>query len=121
MKSLNKIIIWLFSFLFWGMLSLSRAADIFPYADIHLQSKKLKEFTFIKKKETRDTEFYLFETEDQYLQIEKISGAGEQTANVLIEDDIISIKAIYANSLSAYPGDLSNEIVCKRKVFTNLS
>ena len=39
----------------------------------------------------------------------------EKSKNIFINNEIIGIKALYDNALSAYPGDVSNEIVCDER------
>ena len=49
------------------------------------------------------------------LRIEAISGIDKKSADALIEDEIITIRALYGAALSPYPGQISNQIVCNKK------
>lgn len=51
----------------------------------------------------------------EFLSIEKIRGIKEASAKAIIQDSTFNIEAVYVNALSAYPGEVSNEIVCNEK------
>lgn len=81
---------------------------------IGISSEKLKGFRMIKKMSQRESEIYVFENDSEkaFLQIEKIEQINRKSAGILIQDKIVSVQAIYANAFSAYPGEVSNKIVC---------
>ncbi len=82
--------------------------------DIGINSEKLKDFRLIKEMDHKDSKIYVFENDKErgFLQIEKIEQINRKSADILIKDKIVSVQAIYANAFSAYPGEVSNKIVC---------
>lgn len=47
--------------------------------------------------------------------IEAITDIDIKSADILINDKILTIKALYGNALSPYPGEISNELICNEK------
>ncbi len=112
MKSWNKRIIMLS--LVWGAM-FNACLPEGNCDDAGISSEKLKDFRFIKEADHEDSKIYIFESDDKekgFLQIEKIEPINRKSADILIKDKIVSVQAIYANAFSAYPGEVSNKIVC---------
>lgn len=72
-------------------------------------------FAMVEKFDRKHSQGYVFRRDDETLHIEKMEGIDGKSSNILIQDEMTSINALYANSLSAYPGDVSNKIVCNEK------
>ena len=83
--------------------------------DIGLTSKFLKDLSLNEEFERRDSHIFVFGDHERKLQIEKIEGIDQRSADILINGEIISIEALYANALSAYPGEVSKVIVCNER------
>lgn len=111
MKSWNKRIIML-SLVFGAMLNACLPEG--NCDDTGINSEKLKDFRLIKEMDHKDSKIYVFENDKEggFLQIEKIEQINRKSADILIKDKIASVQAIYANEFSAYPGEVSNKIVC---------
>lgn len=69
-------------------------------------------FKLVEKFDRKYSQVYILRQDDKILQLEKIEGIDDKSSDILIQDEITGINALYANSLSAYPGDVSNKIVC---------
>lgn len=54
----------------------------------------------------------IFNKSENLLKIEVIKGIDKRSADILLEDNIIMIRALYGNALSPYPGEISNELIC---------
>jgi len=80
--------------------------------DIGLRSEYLREFSLEDQYEQKSSKKYFFVKGEEKLQIEKIEGIDQQSSDTLTDSEIMSIQALYANALSAYPGEVSNKIVC---------
>jgi hypothetical protein len=57
-----------------------------------------------------DSTVYTFTNEASVLKIEVLEHIEPSDANILIQDGVMGIQALYANALSPYPGDISNKI-----------
>jgi len=79
---------------------------------ITLQSDNLEKFTLVETRILDTSELYIYSFEEDVLRISKWIVLDDKSAEILIEDNIFNIEASYANSFSAYPGEVSNEIVC---------
>jgi len=106
MKNLERVL-FIFVLLFF-----SAGVSIQAKESFGLTSKILKGFQLLTIDESPDGAAFEYKHDQELLRIENINGLDKHSANILINDDILSIRAIYANSFSPYPGDLSNEIVC---------
>lgn len=53
--------------------------------------------------------------EDKVLRIEAITGIGKASADMLMEDEALAVKALYEAALSPYPGEVSYLIVCNER------
>lgn len=53
--------------------------------------------------------------ENKVLKIEAITGIGKASAGLLLEDEALTVKALYEAALSPYPGEISNQIVCNER------
>lgn len=52
---------------------------------------------------------------EDVLRVKAISGVDRKSADVLVEEEKVTIKALYGAALSPYPGQISNQIVCTEK------
>lgn len=84
-------------------------------SEIGLTFKNHGNFTMVEKFDRKYSQGYVFRRDDETLRIEKIEGIDGKSSDILTGDEMLSINALYANSLSAYPGDVSNKIVCNEK------
>lgn len=53
--------------------------------------------------------------ENKVLKIEAITGIDKASADLLLEDEALTVKALYEAALSPYPGEISNQIVCNER------
>ncbi|MDP8219115.1 MAG: hypothetical protein P9M03_10360 [Candidatus Theseobacter exili] len=88
-------------------------ADNIP--EINLRSDRLSGFVLEKHNTVRERELYTFVSDDMIVKIEVIAGIDKESAETLIGNEIIGVKALYDNALSPYPGDISNRIVFNEK------
>lgn len=79
---------------------------------IGIYSDAFKDYALEQKFEQKDSQVYIFSGKNQRLHIEVIAGIDSSSADILTESELMGIKALYANALSAYPGEVSREIVC---------
>lgn len=76
----------------------------------------LEGFELEKEVEESDaTVYYLKGENSRRLRLEVMTGIDRDSAMVLTEGEIVGIRAIYANALSAYPGEVSHEVECKEE------
>ncbi len=84
--------------------------------DINRTLKALPEFELEKEANARDaTVYYLKGENSRRMRIEVITGIDSDSAMILTDGEITGIRAIYANALSAYPGEVSHEVECNKK------
>ena len=116
MRFLNKlsyeIVRFAFSLLICVILMPSTGFGQEVSEEVGIYSDYFEEFTLEQKFEQKDSRVYIFSGKNQYLNIEVISGIDSNSADTLTESEIMGIKALYANALSPYPGEVSREIVC---------
>lgn len=84
-----------------------------PEIGIHFRNHE--NFTMVEKFNRKHSQGYIFRHDDKTLHIERIEGIDSKSSDILTRDEMTSINALYANSLSAYPGDVSSKIVCNEK------
>jgi hypothetical protein len=80
--------------------------------DLGIAAAWLKSYSLEEYNLQTDSEIFILRSKGRHLRIEKIMGIDEASARILSEDEIFSIKALYANILSPYPGEVSHQIVC---------
>ena len=101
----RKIILLLIVFIIYGCAN--------QKSEINLKSDAFEKFSLSETKNLENSELFLFSSNDgDFLRIGKRIVLDDNSADLLIEDSIVNIEAIYSNSFSAYPGEVSNEIVC---------
>lgn len=84
---------------------------------IGLYSEAFDGFTIEKKffDETEQSTKLLYRRDDVVLKISSLDDIGKASADILLSDEIQTINALYANALSPYPGEISDEIMCPEK------
>ncbi len=123
MKFLNKKIFISFLFFFFIFTNVNFCFALLGDI-IHIRSDKFRDFIFVKSFKQYGLEIFVFKRGEEILQIEKRVDVEPAEADVFINDDITAIQGIFMDSVSAYPGELSNKIVCddqykpRHKVFT---
>ena len=76
-----------------------------------LGSPALPGFTFAGQDVTRDSTVYtLTNSSGSVARIEVLEHIEAADAETLVQDGVMGMQALYANALSAYPGDISNKI-----------
>lgn len=80
-----------------------------------LNSEYLEEYRLSEKYLKKDSVTYIFTNKENIINLEEIKDIKKESADEFIEEEIITIEALYSNSLSPYPGDVSNEIVCNER------
>ena len=85
-------------------------------AELNIFSSQLTEFTYDSQYALPEGVLYNYSKDKSILKIVKVSGIDSESASVLIENEIIGIKALYGHSLSPYPGEISNKIVYNKKL-----
>ena len=80
-----------------------------------LASDYLASFTLREKHDRRNTTTYRLIDGDRVLKLSTIRNIEKEAAAILLDDGIMSLRALYADSLSPYPGDISRRIVHSQK------
>ena len=75
------------------------------------QSPVLPDFTFAGTDAKRDSTLHTFTNSGSVIRIEVFEHVDATDAETLLQDGVMGIQALYANALSAYPGDISNKLV----------
>ena len=85
--------------------------------EISLSSQELEGFSVDKlffDEQEKSTKAMLRSSKD-ILKIEAITDIDKRSADILLEDKIVTIHALYGNALSPYPGEISNKIICNEE------
>jgi hypothetical protein len=94
----------------WGM---GGAGSVVAWQkDLGLVAPWLDGYSLRERISQTDSEVFIARVGERFLRIEKIEGIPQESARILAEDEILSLKALYANMLSPYPGEISHKIVC---------
>lgn len=96
---------------------LYKANEQTPKQNIQLNSELLNNFTLVDHSAQRETEIYNYSQENgQFLTLEKTPFLDNKSANVIIKNEVIGLKALYDKSLTPYPGDVTREIIYNKKL-----
>jgi hypothetical protein len=89
---------------------------------IGLNSELLEDFTLEKKffDETEQSTKLLYHRNGEVLKISSLGSIDKASADIVLSGQIQTINALYANALSPYPGEISNEIMCPEKFMPEL-
>lgn len=90
------------------------------------KSEALAAFQFVEGQERRFSTEVTFTNGPRLLKIEIVPDLGRDGAQLMLDDGVMGVQALYANALSPYPGDISREVVTDARfrpelVRTNLS
>jgi len=78
----------------------------------HLSEKALGDLTLVESIKEKGVEKSIWTKPGYRLQVEKFVAMDPGSSQSLVRDELLGIKALYADALSAYPGQISNTIVC---------
>ncbi len=84
---------------------------------IGLSSEAFEGFTVEKKlfDETEQSTKLLYSRNEMVLKISSLDNIDKASAEIVLSDQIQTINALYADALSPYPGEISNEIMCPER------
>lgn len=75
------------------------------------KSPLLDTFQIVDVQERRFSSEVTFTNGARVLKIEVVPHLGPEGAQILLEDGVMGVQALYANALSPYPGDISREVI----------
>ncbi len=79
---------------------------------LFLESRDLDRFTLIESINLEEKELLYLVADDEHLKVEKHANIDLESSERLVERDILLINGLFSNSISPYPGEISNEIEC---------
>ncbi len=63
----------------------------------------------------RDSVVTSYERDESRVLVEALDGIDAESAGVLVEEQIVTIEALYSNSFSPYPGEISSAVRCAKE------
>jgi hypothetical protein len=80
-----------------------------------LRSERLNGFRIAEQYEGPASTQYVLTNAGRVLKLDLLPDVDADSAQVLLDDSIMGLRALYANALSPYPGDLSNQVVAAER------
>ncbi len=90
--------------------------NLSSHKEIHVDSKKLKNFQLTDFIELKEKTVYAFKKGNEHLKIELIEDSAREAAQQLIDMELFQIKSLFGKSFSPYPEQLSKEIECPKEL-----